>query len=62
MVQGSVNSGGKLANVQSGRLRGDEINFTAGDARYAGKVSGNRIEGTVTAGGKTAPWTATRAK
>jgi hypothetical protein len=62
MVQGSVNSGGKLANVQSGRLRGDEINFTAGDARYAGKVSGNRIEGTVTAGGKTAPWNATRAK
>jgi hypothetical protein len=62
MVQGSVNSGGKLANVQSGRLRGDEINFTAGDARYTGKVSGNRIEGTVTAGGKTAPWNATRAK
>ena len=61
MVQGSVNSGGKLSNVQGGRLRGDEITFTAGDARYNGKVSGNRIEGTVTAGGKSAPWTATRA-
>lgn len=62
MVQGSLNSGGKLSNVQNGRLRGDQISFSAGDGRYAGKVSGNRIEGTVTAGGKTAPWTATRAK
>jgi len=62
MVQGSVNSGGKLANVQNGRLRGDQISFTAGEGRYAGKVSGNRIEGTVTAGGKTAPWTATHSK
>ena len=61
MVQGSVNSGGKLSNVQGGRLRGDEISFTAGDARYAGKVNGNRIEGTVTTGGKTAPWITTRA-
>ena len=62
MVQGSVSSGGKLSNVQLGRLRGDEISFTAGEGRYAGKVSGNRIEGTVTAGGKTSPWTATRVK
>lgn len=62
MVQGAVGSGGKLAPVVNGRLRGDAISFTAGNARYAGKVSGDRIEGTVTAGGKTAPWTATRAK
>lgn len=61
-VQGSYNRGGKLSNVQLGKLRGDEISFTAGEGRYAGKVSGNRIEGTVTAGGKTAPWTATRSK
>jgi hypothetical protein len=62
MVQGSFNSGGKLSNVQLGRLRGDQFSFTAGDARYTGRVSGNRIEGTVTAGGKTSPWTATRVK
>ena len=62
MVQGSVSSGGKLSNVQLGRLRGEDISFSAGEARYTGKVNGNRIDGTVTAGGKTAPWTATRAK
>lgn len=61
-VQGSYNRGGKLSNVQLGKLRGDEISFTAGDGRYAGKVSGNRIEGTVTAGGRTSPWVATRSK
>lgn len=62
LVQGSYNRGGKLSNVQLGKLRGDEISFTAGDGRYAGKVSGNRIEGTVTAGGRTSPWVATRSK
>jgi hypothetical protein len=62
MVQGSVSSGGKMSNVQLGRLRGEDISFSAGEARYTGKVNGNRIDGTVTAGGKTTPWTATRAK
>lgn len=62
MVHGSVGSNGKLAPVLNGRMRGDMISFAAGSGRYEGKVnsSGNRIEGTVTAGGKTAPWTATR--
>lgn len=62
MVHGSVGVGGKLAPVQNGRLRGDQISFTAGEGRYSGRVSGNRIEGTVTAGGKTAPWSATRGR
>jgi SAM-dependent methyltransferase len=62
MVQGSLNVGGRLSNVQNGRLRGDQISFTAGDARYAGRVSGNTIEGTVTSGGRSAPWTAARVK
>lgn len=62
MVRGSVGQGGKLTPILNGRLRGDVINFTAGDARYTGKVSGNSIEGTVTVAGKTAPWTATRAR
>jgi hypothetical protein len=60
MVQGSYNRGGRLSNIQNGRLRGDQISFTAGGSRYEGRVSGNRIEGTVTAGGKAAPWVATR--
>lgn len=62
MVHGSVGNSGKLAPVMNGRLRGEDLSFTAGEGRYAGKASGNRIEGTVTAGGKTSPWVATRGK
>jgi hypothetical protein len=62
MVHGSVGSGGKLVPVLNGRLRGDQLSFTAGDGRYAGRVNGDRIEGTVTAGGRTSPWTAVRTK
>ena len=43
-----------------GRLRGDEITFTAGDAGYKGKVTGNTIEGTITTPAGTTPWRATR--
>ncbi len=62
MVHGSVNHGGRLEPVLNGRLRGEEFSFSAGNSRYSGRVVGSRIEGTVTSGGKTAPWTATRAK
>lgn len=42
----------------AGKLRGDEITFTIGDAVYTGKVTGNSMGGTVTGGGGT--WSATR--
>ena len=45
--------------VTDGRLRGDELTFAAGSARYAGRVEGDVIRGTVT-GGSSATWTATR--
>ena len=44
----------------TGRLRGDEITFTAGGAKFSGRVNGNVIEGTVTTDGTTSPWRATR--
>jgi SAM-dependent methyltransferase len=61
-VQGTV----AIANaapetVKIGRLRGDEIAFTAGNAGYKGKVTGNTIKGTITSpSGTTTPWLATR--
>jgi precorrin-6B methylase 2 len=42
-----------------GRLRGNEIMFTAGTAKYAGRVSGTSMQGTAT-GGSGASWSATR--
>ena len=44
----------------NGRLRGDQISFTAGGVEFAGRVNGDTIEGTVTTAGKTNGWKATR--
>ncbi len=48
------------AMALNGRLRGDQITFTAGGTEFSGRVSGNTIEGTVKTGGKTTEWKATR--
>lgn len=58
-VQGTV-AAGAPDTVQMGRLRGDEITFSAGDVAYKGKVTGNTIEGTMTTAKGTVPWRATR--
>jgi hypothetical protein len=55
MVSGTL--GGSA--ISDGRLRGDEITFTAGGAKYTGKVSGNTMSGT-TSGGSGGKWSATR--
>src|SRR6187455_1590613 len=47
--------------IADGRLNGEQITFTAGTARYAGRVNGDVIDGTVTTGTDTAAWRATRA-
>ena len=60
MVQGSVTIAGATEMVKMGRLRGDEITFTAGDAGYRGRVTGNSIEGTITTSSGVAPWRASR--
>ena len=58
MVSGTLHSaGGPLAI--SGKLRGDEIRFTAGAATYSGRVNGKSIEGAVTNAGANSKWTAT---
>ena len=42
MVTGTLGS----TPISDGRLRGDEITFTAGGAKYTGKVTGNSMSGT----------------
>lgn len=59
VISGLLNEGGREAAVE-GRLDGDRIRFTAGAARYSGRVSRDIIKGTVSEGGKSGPWTATR--
>ena len=55
MLSGSIGS----TPIANGRMRGSDISFTAGSARYTGRVNGGSIQGTVT-GGSGASWTATK--
>jgi SAM-dependent methyltransferase len=50
------------APIESPKIRGEELSFTAGGSQYSGRVSGDSITGTVTANGKETPWTAKRQK
>jgi hypothetical protein len=57
MVSGTLRADGKTVPLQNGKLRGDEISFTAAGVQYTGKVNGKRIEGLAKNG---AAWSATR--
>jgi SAM-dependent methyltransferase len=60
VVTGTLTSGGRTLPIENGKLRGDQITFTAGGDAYEGRVTGDSIEGTVksaTAGGT---WNAAR--
>ena len=59
MVSGTLKSGNNTTQIANGRLRGDQISFTAGGAQYTGQVNGNAIEGTLK-GGSNGKWSATR--
>ncbi|HXG49976.1 MAG TPA: class I SAM-dependent methyltransferase [candidate division Zixibacteria bacterium] len=60
MISGTLRSGNTVTPV-SGRLDGDRITFTAGKARYTGRVSGNSMEGSVQ-GARSGSWSASRAR
>jgi hypothetical protein len=61
MISGTLKSGNVAAPIANGRLKGDQISFTASGAQYTGRVSGNTIEGTVKSSGAETNWTASRA-
>lgn len=68
MLDGRGRVGQQEARVEQGRMRGAEIRFiltspgqgNAARLEYSGRVNGDTIEGTMTAGGREAGWTATR--
>ena len=49
------------AAIENGRVRGDEVSFTAGGVAYRATVSGDTMTGTSKAAGPEAAWKATRA-
>ncbi|MBI4888278.1 MAG: class I SAM-dependent methyltransferase [Acidobacteria bacterium] len=55
MLSGTLGS----TAIASGRVRGDEVTFTAGNATYTGRVAGNAITGAIK-GGSGGTFTATK--
>src|SRR3989442_5808511 len=59
-LAGTLKVGSSTATIADGKVRGDEISFTAGSAQYTGRIAGNTINGTVKSGGSSSNWRATR--
>jgi hypothetical protein len=60
MVSGTVRTSAGSAQIENGVLRGEEITFTAGGNQFTGRVTGDRMEGTVKTGTGERPWSAAR--
>jgi hypothetical protein len=59
---GKLTTGNVVAPIAKGKMNGDRITFTAAGAEYAGRVTGNAMEGTRKSGGTETKWRATRVK
>jgi SAM-dependent methyltransferase len=59
-LSGTLTAAGKSVPISFGHMRGAEIAFTAGGARYSGRIAGATMQGTVSGTGGEANWTATR--
>jgi SAM-dependent methyltransferase len=59
-ISGAVAAGEESRPIENASLRGPEITFSVGSRVYAGRVSGDVLEGTVTAGGREQRFTAKR--
>ena len=57
MVSGTLKSGTSSAQITDGKLRGDQLTFTAGGVQYTGRVNGTTITGTTASG---ASWNANK--
>jgi len=59
-VSGSLTAGGHTTNITNGKVHGNEISFTAGDAQYTGQLAAGAINGTMKSRGTASNWKATR--
>ena len=59
-VSGTLRMDGRELAIENGRLRGNELSFSAGGAAYIGRINGDRIDVSVKGGGSAASWSASR--
>ena len=58
-ISGTLKSANEVTPIANGKLKGDQILFNVGGVVYAGQVSGNTIQGTLSTGGT---WSASRGR
>ena len=58
--KGTVKNGNVIAPIMQGKLKGDQIAFTAGPTQFTGTVKGDTMEGTAKTAGKDIAWSAKR--
>ena len=58
-VTGTLKASGNTIKITNGKLRGDQLSFSAGNSEYTGRVNGSTIEGT-SKGASVGPWSANR--
>ena len=59
VVTGTLKASGYTIKITNGKLRGDQLSFSAGNSEYTGRVNGSTIEGT-SKGASAGPWSANR--
>ena len=59
-VSGTLTAGGSGVAVENGRLRGDQIVFSAAGRSYEAKIQGDRMNGTAAASDGQRSWSAVR--
>jgi len=57
-ISGSLKAEGQIMEIQDGKIEGDQISFGTGDMKYAGRINGRSIKGTVTKNGMEKSWAA----
>jgi len=60
IISGTLKTGKKSVDISEGKLRGNEITFSAGSDVYTGKVDSSKMEGMVSSRGNNNKWSATR--
>ena len=61
-ISGTLSTASSSWAIADGKLSGDQITFTVDGAEYAGRVTGDRMEGTAARAGKKENWTSTRVR
>jgi len=59
---GTLKSNTNLLPVTNGKLSGDLINFSVGNVKYSGRVSGSTMQGTYESGGRSTKWNTTQGR